>query len=98
MTSLRAPEGLEQAGKRLWRGVTGELDLAAHEVELLRQACATSDLIAAAAAVLADEGLVCRGSMGQPVPHPMVAVLADQRRLLAALFKAMGAVMPPEEV
>ncbi len=98
MSGPRAPEGLDQAGKRLWRAVTGELELAGHELELLRQACATADLIAAAAAALADGGLVTVGSMGQPVPHPMIGVVADQRRLLASLFKAMGAAMPPEEV
>ena len=91
MTRPRAPEGLEQAGKRLWRAVTGELELAAHEQELLRQACATADLIAAASAVLAGGDMVSEGSMGQPVGHPMIAVVADQRRLLAMLLRAVTA-------
>jgi hypothetical protein len=90
MTSRRAPEGLDTAGKRLWRSVTAEYELAAHELELLRQAAATADLIARAGAVLAGDDLTVEGSMGQPVGHPMIAVLADQRRLLASLFRAMG--------
>lgn len=91
MSGPRCPEGLEQAGKRLWRTVTGELELAAHEAELLRQACQTADLIAAASAQLAGDDLVSQGSMGQPVGHPMIAVLADQRRLLAYLLRAVTA-------
>ena len=79
------------AGKRLWRAVTGELELAAHEAELLRQACQTADLIAAASAVLAGDDMVTEGSTGQPVGHPMIAVVADQRRLLAMLLRAVTA-------
>jgi hypothetical protein len=97
MTSRRAPEGLEAAGKRLWRAVSGEDELAPHEAELLRQACATSDLIARASAVLAGDDLVSQGSTGQPVAHPMIGVLADQRRLLANLLRAMGTGGGPAE-
>ncbi|SRR5260370_14194846 len=93
----RAPEGLGQAGKRLWAAVTAELELAGHELELLRQAASTADLIAAASQVLAADGMLSTGSMNQPVPHPMIAVVADQRRLLVTLIKATGASMPPEE-
>jgi hypothetical protein len=91
MTRPRAPEGLDKAGRALWRAMTAENELlAGHELELLRQAAATADLIARAGAVLAGDDLVSQGSMGQPVGHPMIAVLADQRRLLASLFRAMG--------
>jgi hypothetical protein len=67
-----------------------EFELAGHESELLRQACATADLIEAASVALADGGMVSEGSMGQPVANPMIAVLADQRRLLAQLLRAAG--------
>ena len=91
MSGRRAPEGLEQAGKRLWTAVNRELELAADQAELLRQACQTADLIAAASAVLAGGDMVTEGSTGQPVGHPMIAVLADQRRLLAHLLRAVTA-------
>lgn len=90
MTRVRAPEGLEKAGRSLWRAVTNERELAARELELLRQACATADLIARATGELGAD-LVVPGSTGQPKAHPLLAVLADQRRVLAGLLRALGA-------
>jgi hypothetical protein len=98
MRRPRAPEGLDGPGLALWRAVTGAYELAPHEEELLRQACRVTDLIAAMDAVVAVEGLMSEGSMGQSVRHPLLQAAADQRRLLDGLFRSMALPMPGEVV
>jgi hypothetical protein len=96
MTRPRPPQSLDQAGRSLWRAVTGTYDLAPHEAELLRQACRVVDTLARVDAHLMDEGLVVEGYAGQPRAHPLLGVSADQRRVLDALFRSMALPMPHE--
>jgi hypothetical protein len=96
MTRPRPPQSLDQAGKSLWRAMTGAYVLAPHEVELLRQACRVADQLARIDAVLMDEDLVVLGHAGQPRSHPLLQVSADQRRVLDALFRSMALPMPGE--
>ena len=98
MTRPRAPQSLDQAGKALWRAMTGAYELAPHEAELLRQACRVTDQLARIDAILMDEDLVVAGHAGQPRSHPLLQVSADQRRVLDALFRSMALPMPGETV
>lgn len=96
MTRPRPPQSLDQAGRSLWRAVTGAYDLAPHEAELLRQACRVADSLARIDAALMDAEPVVEGYAGQPRAHPLLAASADQRRVLDALFRSMALPMPDE--
>lgn len=96
MTRPRPPQSLDQAGRTLWRSFTGPYELAPAEAELLRQACRVADNLARIDAVLMDSELVVEGYGGQPRAHPLLAVSADQRRVLDALFRSMALPMPDE--
>ncbi len=97
MTRPKAPQSLDQAGRTLWRAVTGAYDLAPHEAELLRQACRVADNLARIDAVLMDSEPVVEGYSGQPRAHPLLQASADQRRVLDGLFRSMALPMPSEE-
>jgi hypothetical protein len=96
MARPRPPQSLDDAGKALWRGITGAYELAPHELELLRQACRVTDHIARIDAALMDSEMVVEGYSGQPRAHPLLQVSADQRRVLDALFRSMCLPMPDE--
>lgn len=96
MTRPRRPASLDQAGRSLWRAVTGAYELAPHEAELLRQACRVADHLARIDTVLMDSEPVVEGYAGQPRAHPLLQVSGDQRRVLDALFRSMALPMPDE--
>ena len=96
MTRLRPPASLDEAGRALWRSVTGAYDLAPAEVELLRQACRVADNLARIDAALLDSDVVVEGYNGQPRSHPLLASSADQRRVLDGLIRSMALPMPDE--
>ena len=90
------PQSLDQAGKTLWRSVTGAYELNPAEVELLRQACRVVDNIARIDAALADSEVIVEGYNGQPRAHPLLQASADQRRVLDGLIRSMCLPMPTE--
>ena len=98
MSRPKSPQSLDEAGKTLWRAVTGAYDLAPHEAELLRQACRVADNLARIDAALLDSDVVVEGYKGQPRANPLLQASADQRRVLDALFRSMALPMPSEDV
>src|SRR6266699_4859145 len=96
MARPRPPASLDEAGRALWRSVTGTYELAPAEVELLRQACRVADQLARIDAALIEDGPVVEGYHGQPRPHPLLASSADQRRVLDGLIRSMALPMPGE--
>lgn len=87
----KAPTGLRAAGRALWRAVTDEYDLAAHEVLLLREACRTADVLDELARVVADEGAMDTDGRAHPA-----AVEGRQQRLVLARLLASLRVPDPE--
>jgi hypothetical protein len=96
MTRPRAPQSLGEAGKVLWRAISGAYELSPAEAELLRQACRVTDNLARIDAALMDSDVVVEGYSGQPRAHPLLQASADQRRVLDALFRSMALPMPDE--
>ncbi len=95
----RAPAGLSEAGRGLWRAVVGRYDLDPAETMTLYQAAKVADLIARLDAELADaDDLAVEGSEGQPRPHPHLAATAAQRRTLEHLLHALALPLPAESV
>jgi hypothetical protein len=80
----------------LWRSVTGTYELSPAELETLRQACRTVDLLARLDAVLAVQDPVQESAAGTPKAHPLLAAAADQRRVLSGLFRDLALPMPDE--
>jgi hypothetical protein len=80
----KAPAGAGAAGRRLWRSILAEFELAEHELALLRQAVHVADLCEALRATVEREGLVRAGR-----PHPAMVELRQQRILLARLVVAL---------
>jgi hypothetical protein len=78
------PKGTKAAGRRLWRSVLEEFELAEHELTLLRQAVATADLAETLQASVDREGPVVAGRT-----NPALVELRQQRILLARLIVAL---------
>jgi hypothetical protein len=96
VTIPRAPEGAGAAGKRLWRAVLGEFELAEHEMVLLRQAVRVADLCDQLQAVVEAEGPMLRVD-GNPRTHPAVVELRQQRIVLARLVVALRVPLGDQE-
>jgi hypothetical protein len=92
----RAPR-LGTAGKRLWRSVTSVYELSPPEVEILRQAARTADLIEWLDAQLQGEPMTVPGSMGQARPNPLLTSVAEQRKTLESLIRSLALPMPGED-
>lgn len=88
MSIPRAPDGAGAAGRRLWRAVLAEFELAEYEQVLLRQAVRVADLCEELQRVVVAEGPLLRVD-GQPRTHPAVIELRQQRIVLARLVVAL---------
>jgi hypothetical protein len=84
------PEGLGDPGVRLWTSIAGEFVLNAGELEILRQACRTSDEITSLEAELRGSSLVVAGYAGQPRPNPLLKIIQDHRLLLRRLVDSLA--------
>jgi hypothetical protein len=93
--SFKPPDGLDAAGRRLWDSVTATFVLGAGEVEILRQACRTSDEITSLEAELRGSSLVVAGYAGQPRPNPLLKIIQDHRLLLRRLVDSLN--LPDED-
>lgn len=86
MSKPSAPKGLQSAGAKLWRDVVGKYDLRVDELDVLERACRASDRTAAMVEILDAEPLMVKGSMGQPVVHPLVAEVRAHEAQVASLL------------
>jgi hypothetical protein len=93
--SLQPPDGLGAAGSRLWTSVTASFVLNAGELEILRQAVATTDEIGLLEAELRATSLVVAGYSGQPRPNPLLKIIQDHRTLLRRLIDSL--CLPDED-
>src|SRR5215216_4707718 len=88
--SLKPPDGLETAGRRLWDSVAASFVLNAGEIEILRQAASTADEIALLESELRGSSLVVAGYAGQPRPNPLLKIIQDHRLLLRRLVDSLA--------
>jgi hypothetical protein len=93
--SLKLPDGLETAGRRLWDSVATSFVLNAGEIEILRQAASTADEIALLESELRGSSLVVAGYAGQPRPNPLLKIIQDHRLLLRRLVDSLA--LPDED-
>jgi hypothetical protein len=93
----RPPEGAGTAGRRLWRAILGEHELAEHEVALLRQAVHVADVCEALRAVVDAEGLLTTSRLGEVKAHPALVELRAERLLLGRLVVALRVPLGDED-
>jgi hypothetical protein len=93
----RVPAGAGEAGRRLWRTVLGEFELAEHELVLLRQAVRVADTCAALQGVVEAEGALTTSRLGEPKAHPALVELRAQQVLLARLVVALRVPLGDQE-
>ncbi len=91
------PAGLAVAGRRLWRSVLSDFELAEHEVVLLRQACRVADLCDQLHARVAADGPMLTTRLGEQKVHPAVVELRQQRIVLARLIVALRVPLGDQE-
>lgn len=94
MAKVTAPTKLGTKAKRLWVETTTKWDLRPDELRVLEDACRQVDLIERIESALADEDLIVRGSMGQPVANPLVQEIRQHR---ATLQRLLGSLKLPDE-
>lgn len=75
----RAPTGLSTRARRLWRDVVKTYVLDGDGLALLEVACRSMTRLEEAEQTVAEEGLTADGSKGQPVAHPLLAVIDRER-------------------
>jgi hypothetical protein len=92
----RAPSGLAAAGRRLWREMVSTYEFSPGELETLRQACRTADVLARIDVELGEADVTVIGSRGQPRSHPLLESSAEQRALLDQLLRSLALPMPDE--
>lgn len=85
----RTPAGLGDPGRKLWQAITGEFELAEHELAQLEEAARTRDLLGRLRAELDASPVMLESSQGMRL-HPAVAELRQQRLALARLLATLG--------
>lgn len=92
----RAPSGMGERSLRLWHEITDKYVLRPDEYRLLEDACRQAAIVDRLERELVGAPMVMRGSMGQPVPNPLLTEIRQHRGSVAALFKQLG--LPDDEV
>jgi hypothetical protein len=90
------PDGVGEAGERLWSAVMTDYELAEHEAALLREAVRVADTCSDLQARVGLDGPVLDGKNG-PVPHPALVELRQERVLLSRLLVALRVPIGDQE-
>ena len=89
--------GLRVPGKQMWTEVTSEVELSSGELEVLRQACRAVDTADRIERELRKQPLTVPGYSGQPRPHPLIKLLAEQQLLVRRLVDSLNIPLPEED-
>jgi hypothetical protein len=93
--STRSPYGA--AGAALWTSVMDAYKLDPAETAILAQACRTLDELARIDTELVTSPLMVTGSMGQPVPNPLLAEARAHRKVLESLARSLALPINSEQ-
>lgn len=87
---IKVPSYLKRSGRALWVATLKEYELSKHDQDVLEQACCTLDLIDTMRRRIENEGVMSEGYKGQPVPHPLVNEIRQNRALFAQLIARLA--------
>jgi hypothetical protein len=94
---MKAPAGLDKAGKRLWKAILADLpqgwELDEREAQLLQLAARQAGDLTKLETAIDEEGVITTGSTGQVTVHPAV-LEARQARL--AISRLVGLIEMPD--
>lgn len=82
------PKGLDAAGRKLWRAITEDYDLATHELQVLTEAARTVDLLDELEKLVQRDGPTVPGLHGEKI-NPAAIEARQQRITLARLLVAL---------
>lgn len=89
------PVKLGKFGKAFWVRVTAEFEVDEHHLDLLASACQQLDRAAAAAAVIAAEGVTSKDRFGQVKTHPAVDAERNAHLAFCRLQRELGLDIAP---
>jgi hypothetical protein len=95
VTMVKTPDGLLEAGTRLWCDITESYDLSAAEERLLEHAARELDLIVRLDEALAGADLFVEGYKGQPVANPLLTEVRQHRATYSSLMSKIN--LPSED-
>ncbi len=95
MSARRAPSGLGQVGKQLWRETVAASELSPAELATLGRASRTVDLLARVDDDLAAD-ITSEGSMGPVRSHPLLRSYVELSQVLDAQLRSLCLPMPDE--
>ena len=84
------PRGLGARGRKFWRDQVSDHEFTVEELLLLAEACRCVDRLDRLEAVVADEGVMSVGSMGQTVTNPALQEARQQQVTLLRLVTSLG--------
>lgn len=86
--STPTPSGLRPGGRKLWRAIVGDYELAQHELTVLLEAARTVDALEQLEAIVEAEGVVHDSPQGKRA-HPALVEARQQRLTLAKLVASL---------
>jgi hypothetical protein len=87
---------LGPAGRQLWTEICSVYNLAPGELQVLREACRTADLISWLDDEIDGQYMTVRGSQNQPRVNPLIAAVLDARRCLDQLLNSLNLPFPAD--
>jgi phage terminase small subunit len=95
MKIAKIPKGLKVAGRKFWKKVLNEYELAdSHDLERLSMACKCLDTLADAEKRVDTDGLFSVNRYGATVEHPGVKMIRDNRMLFVKIIRELNLDIP----
>jgi hypothetical protein len=92
MSATKYPRGLGTRGKRLYKSVVDDWDLAPHELLLLEEAARIADRVQALWEIVERDGLAQADHLGNARPHPLHV---EWRQSQVLLLRALASLRIP---
>ena len=93
---MTPPKHLQVAGRRLWRSVTSEYDVAGPDLVVLQAACEAADRVTEAREAITRDGPYVEGRFGIRA-HPALGIERDSRIAMLRALRELGLEAPAAE-
>ncbi len=86
----RMPNGLQAAGRGLWKKMVGSVELREDELPILEGACRTADDVARLTAALVDAPIEIKGASGQMRVNGLFGEVRQARLSLSRMMQMLA--------